>query len=346
MKQYKYNRETVEKKRLENESQAKELLSGVINNFHDDPSVLAEAFAFSSNFYNYSPRNVQLIYAQNRGATYCQSYADWKKQGYNVKRGSEGLKIWVKVETTLLEIGDHQFVQLSKATDDQKKVYEKGDIKGYKKMGFRIGHVFDISQTNFPPEKYPELFFMGYKSDQHLALCHAIEDFSQDKLNCPILLTDLQSISLRGSYYPLDNLIKINCRLEDTQRLCTTLHELGHAMIHSKISNKTTAQKEIEADALSIMLQSNLGIELSDSRKRHFKEHYEQFITQCQKSGRSIDDSINDVFQTVYEVYRQYINDINQYIDNVHSIDTNKSIDLPSNTNRNHHKLRIKSIER
>ena len=77
----KYDSAAIEKKRIENEKEARDLLNNLHSTFTDDPAVLAEAFAFSSNFYTYSPRNTQLIYAQNRGATYCQSYADWKKMG-------------------------------------------------------------------------------------------------------------------------------------------------------------------------------------------------------------------------------------------------------------------------
>lgn len=317
----KYDSAAIEKKRIENEKEARDLLNNLHSTFTDDPAVLAEAFAFSSNFYTYSPRNTQLIYAQNRGATYCQSYADWKKMGYNVQAGETGLKVWVKVEITLLEINDREYVQLSKATPEQKAAYDNGDINAIKKMGFKIGHVFDISQTNFPKEKYPELFYMGYDSSLHLEICRAIEDFSQEKLQCPVFPDDLHSISLRGLYSPEYNYIKINNRLNDTQRLCTTLHETSHAIIHSKPSQKSAIQKELEADALAIMFQSNLGVELTDSRKRHFSDHFDRYMEECQDKGKNPDDSINDVFKNVYDIYRDHIQDINGYVNKRISID-------------------------
>ena len=107
-----------------------------------------------------------------------------------------------------------------------------------------------------------------------LNICRGIEDFASEQLHCPVLQSNLKSISLRGVYLPEINVIKINERLEDTQRLCTTLHELGHALIHSeKLSrNKPVSQKELEADALSIMIQANYGLELTEARKMHFKK--------------------------------------------------------------------------
>lgn len=34
-------------------------------------------------------------------------------------------------------------------------------------------------------------------------------------------------------------------------------------------------KRELIADAVSIMIQSNFGIEITDSRKRHLKSHYD-----------------------------------------------------------------------
>lgn len=314
----KYNPEKAEMKRLKNEKEVKELLSKILKEYQINPDILAEAIAFSSHFYNYSPTNAQLIYAQNPGATYCQSFSAWNKAGYSILSQEKGLKIWVAVRTTLLEVEKNKFVQLSKATEQQKIDYENGKIKGHEKLSFHVGYTYDISQTNFPPEKYPELFYTGYQSDQHRAICRGIEDFAIQELHCPVLFSDLKSISLRGLYDYSKNIIKINNRLEDTQRLCTTIHELGHALIHSSASSmkKLPAQKEMEADAMSIMIQTNYGIELTESRKIHFKSHFDKFISQLNKTPyESPEDALNDMFSSVFTIYKEHVESINQYVD-------------------------------
>lgn len=345
-------------KALENKNKANKLLKEIAVNYKQNPKVLAEIFSFASNFYMYSPRNTQLIYSQNRGATYCQSFNDWKKMNAPVKKGEIGIKIWVPVQISLLDIGTDangktQFVQLSKATKEQKELYKSGKIKIVKTTRFNIGTVFDIAQTTFPKERYPELYSMGYSSDLHAAICKGIEDFSLIKLGCPVIMKDLKSISLRGCYNPEHNVIEINDKLEDNMRLSTTCHELGHALIHHSKNNKSIAQKEVEADALSIMLETNYGLELTESRQRHFAGHYNDFISELKSKVMkdNIDEYIDSVFEDVYSVYRDHIdgieNMVEKYIPNEKKVELDKTnriaeSNLQPKTNK---KLKDKGIE-
>lgn len=308
---------------IENEIKAQELLNDILKNYQENPEVMAEAFAFASKFYTYSPKNTQLIHAQNPYATYCQSFKDWKDMGTSVLKGQHGYKIWVPVQSTLLEVEKGKFVQLSNATKEQKEAYKSGEIKGYKRVHFKIGTVFDIAQTSFPKERYPELFNMGYSSNEHQMIYQGIVNYINEKMNWSITREDLSSISLRGYCNPALTHIVINEKLEDTQMLSTTLHELGHALIHCDIPNTSVAQKEIEADALSIMLESTFGVPVIDSRKRHFANHFNHFKEEIlekesnDKAEEKIENAINQVFQDVFEVYRQNIEDIQLCVSNV-----------------------------
>ena len=156
----KYDKKSADQKREEIENNVQELLKNTLKEYHSNPELFAEAFAFSCNFYQYSPLNTQLIYAQNKGATYCQSYSAWKKMGYNVLSGQHGLKVRIPIHTTWLKINNEEFVKLSEATAAQKEAYQKGMIEGFEKLSFGIGNVFDISQTDFPKDQYPKLFNM------------------------------------------------------------------------------------------------------------------------------------------------------------------------------------------
>jgi hypothetical protein len=116
---------------------------------------------------------------------------------------------------------------------------------------------------------------MGYSSDQHKALYESIKQYAEQK-GIPVKEENLKSISLRGAFYPDENVIRISDKLNDTERLSTLTHELGHALMHnSKEAFKLPEPvRELEADAVSIMLQQYFGISLTDSRKRHFSENY------------------------------------------------------------------------
>lgn len=332
---------------IENELKAQELLNSILKSYQEKPEVMAEAFAFASNFYTYSPKNTQLIYAQNPHATYCQSFKDWKDMGASVLKGQHGYKIWVPVQSTLLEVEEGKFVQLSNATKEQKEAYKSGEIKGYKRVHFKIGTVFDIAQTSYPKDRYPELFNMGYSSDEHKMIYNGIVHYIDEKMNWSITREDLSSISLRGYCKPLLKQIVINEKLEDTQLLSTTLHELGHALIHCDMPSTSVAQKEIEADALSIMLESTFGVPVIDSRKRHFANHFNHFKDEFiekepnekDKVEEKIENAINQVFQDVFEVYRQNIEDIQLYVTNDKELELKKkSHEIDSLENIKNHK--------
>ena len=104
-----------------------------------------------------------LIHSQNPGATFVQSYKAWKDMGYPVRRQGKSMTISVPVKTTYLKIDD-EYVKLSKATKEQVEDYKAGKLEAIQKLRFSRGLTFDISQTTFPPEKYPQLYSMGYPS--------------------------------------------------------------------------------------------------------------------------------------------------------------------------------------
>ena len=142
------------------EEQKKEIQKKVIDiaeNFKENAQDFAEYLKFSSKFYNYSARNTMLIYSQNPGACFCNSYKTYKDMGYQVKRGEHGMKILVPTLKTFLNIND-SWTSLSQATTEQKALYKQGKIQSQQKLYFKIGTVFDISQTNCPKKDYPRYF--------------------------------------------------------------------------------------------------------------------------------------------------------------------------------------------
>lgn len=330
-----------ELKAKEQEQNATSLIKNLAENYKANPLDMAELFEFGSRFYDYSAKNNMLIFSQNRNATYVQSYDAWKKMGYPVQAKERSIKIFVPVQATFLNVADGVSVPLSKASAEQKAAYNAGEITGVSRLLFKLGNVFDISQTNMPKEEYPKMFSMGYSSDLHNDICKGLKDFSQEKLNCEVVENNLNSISLRGLYFPKENKIELNNLLEDTQRLSTLSHELGHALIHRVPSNKSSSQKEFEADAVSIMIQSNYGIELTDSRKQHLADHYNKFKQELlekvdpEEADKILSEKMDELYASVFSVYRDNIEDINlcveRYVPNEKLI--NATLDKEENIN-------------
>jgi hypothetical protein len=349
MKRYsKKDREEWVEKNKQMEQEMTDRIKSIGESFINDPAAIAEALAFGSQFYRYSERNITLIYSQKRDAQYIQSFPAWKKMGYSVKRGETGLKIWVPVKVTLLNINGNN-VPLSEATKEQKEAYRKGDIEGKVISRFKIGTVFDIGQTTFPPEDYPKLFSVGYPSELHEDLCKGVADFAKDVIHCDVKYEDLSSATLRGFYSRDLNQIVINSSLKGTQKLSTLCHELGHALRHNTVSKLSTHGKELEADAVSVMIESGLGLELTDARKDHLADHYRDFKAEIkQELGKDFTDEamiqkIDDMLSSVYSTYNDIVEDLNKSIEKY--VPQERLLEYQKNNEVSHEQLPKKDID-
>jgi len=129
----------------------------------------------------------------------------------------------------------------------------------------------------------------------------------------------LKSIGLRGYCSSNNKEIVINSTLQGTQKLSTVAHELGHAIRHNIPNEMSTSRKELEADGISIMIESGYGLDLTESRKRHLAEHYKTFKAELEKkdglSNEELQERINDVLASVYGTYNACIEDINACVE-------------------------------
>lgn len=299
-----------EKRAREQEAQMQEMIKNLAESYQEQPENITELLSFGSKFYHYSVRNNMLIYSQNPYATYVQSFKAWKDMGYPTKKGEHGLKVYVPVQATILKTGEG-LVPLEQATKEQQIQYKAGEIESTTRTRFKLGTVFDISQTVYPKEKYPQLFFMGFPSEVHHNLIQGLTNFAGQHVDCDVETVDLESISLRGDYSP--GIIRLNSRLEDTQKLSTLAHELGHAIMQHDHS-KSTAQIELEADALGIMIESYLELEIVESRKRHLAENYKAYREEYEAHpGERA--TFGEVLTNVFRSFQKYEPDLKQCIE-------------------------------
>lgn len=307
----------------EKERQAMKQINQMAEQFQESPETIAEYLEFGAQFYNYSSRNTMLIYTQNKGATFVQSFKAWKDLGSSVKKGEKGISILVPVESTVLEVEKDKYVSLRNATREQREAYEQGKITGCTRLHFRIGTVFDISQTDYPREKYPELFQRGYDSEHHETLYEAIKEYAFQELDVETSIEDLKSIALNGYYMPAHNTITLNENLESTHKLSTMTHEIGHAILHKRMRDKSVSQKEYEADCMSILLYSHLGLEIPNSRKRHLADHFRTYQKQLLQEVQELsveeqktyaNQKIENSFASVFSAYKEEVEKMQPHI--------------------------------
>ena len=294
------------------ESQMKEMVKNLALSWQENPETIAQALSFGSRMHQYSVRNNMLIYSQNPNATYVQSFKAWKDMGASVKEREKGYKIRVRMKRTMLQT-EYGLIPLSSATKEQKAQYHAGEIKGITSTHYGIGTVFDISQTTFPKEQYPRLFTMGYESALHASIIKGLIAYSQNVLQCPVAIKDMSSIALRGTYDRGAHEIRLNKLLEDTQRLSTLSHELGHAIQYQKIDTKSSAQIELEGDALGIMIESYFGIEPTETRQRHLADNYRAYEKLYQEQEGL--ENFGQVLTNVFDAFKKELPMIQDYVE-------------------------------
>lgn len=217
-----------EKKQREADLQIQELTK----HWENDPKDIAEYLAFSTQFYKYSSRNTMLIYWQRPDSVFIASYTHWKELGYYVQEGEHGANIY-RPETTRYfkpNVPNPTWVLLSKASPEQRHEVEIGMLESRDFTYFKPCTVFDISQTNCPPEDYPKLCGVGYNSTQHKDIYNTLCLYSEE-IGVPVSEEDFEGIGTRGAYNPRNKHIHINQLLGDTQKLDTLLHEMSHHLM-------------------------------------------------------------------------------------------------------------------
>lgn len=145
------------------------------------------------------------------------------------------------------------------------------------------------------------------------------------------------------------NQIVINSSLKGTQKLSTLCHELGHALRHNTVSKLSTHGKELEADAVSVMIESGLGLELTDARKDHLADHYRDFKAEIkQELGKDFTDEamiqkIDDMLSSVYSTYNDIVEDLNKSIEKY--VPQERLLEYQKNNEVSHEQLPKKDID-
>ena len=107
-------------------------------------------------------------------------------------------------------------------------------------------------------------------------------------------------------------------------------YELGHAILHHKPENrlKFPSQIEYEADCMSILLHTHLGLEIPDGRARHLSTHFQSFIKHkeemflqenpeisSEECAVQVEEVITMSFHDVFQEYQNTVEELQPYLD-------------------------------
>lgn len=305
MRKY-FSKEEREAYNAQKTEEANQRITELAQTWRNNPEDIAEFIRFQSKFYNYSARNKMLIYKQNPRASFVASIKDFNEMGYFVRKGEHGMSISVYMPiTTFRTKPSAPWRSLKTASDQERAMIKAGMLETREQPRFGTGSVYDISQTTCPLSDYPKLLGLGYNDTQHAAIYAQVKKYCEN-IGIDVREEPLSSVTTRGYYDSRSRRIVINDLLGDTQKLSTLVHELSHDLVgHNAEMEKSTAQKEFEADALSIMFEQQYGIPTTDVRKSHLAICYTQYCTELQEAQKAVE--IDKLFEPVNDAFRRHV---------------------------------------
>ena len=175
---------------------------------------------FQSLFYQYSYSNTILIYLQNPEATFVKGYKAWNKLGRYVVKGGKGLKILAPC---------YRKMEVFKEPENKAEYHHQEGEKEVKRVlsGFKVTHVFDISDTAGSDEYLPVLVrgLSGNGDDVKELYEKVLAVVSKEY---PV--KEVFKTASKGSYNLETKQICVRGDMEYLKRLKSLCHEYAHAI--------------------------------------------------------------------------------------------------------------------
>lgn len=241
-----------------------------IDSYFVSEKALREHLAFMANFHNYSVRNMALIDKQFMGAAAVGSFNFWKSKGVSVQKGEKGIKILVPTPVQFYK-KDGKEIPLSAATKQDKELISSNHLPTSKKLFFKVGHVFEYTQTNARELNLSvSQIFGSYHKDgvleNHTEMIAALHKVASG-LDFTILKEPPFELgTAKGAAFPHEKAIALNPRNTDYENVTTLIHELAHAKLHTpeRGGELSTSEKEFQAEMVSYVVANHYGIDTSD----------------------------------------------------------------------------------
>lgn len=222
-----------------------------------------------SGLYQYSFKNSLMIVSQ--GGTIAQSYDNWTKLNRYVKKEQ---KSYISVFTPFTLY----FRNGVKISQKEAKKYPENEIK--KIVKFNLKPVFDVSQTDGEPLQYDHNSVEVVSDTSFEAIKKACETLTGAKV--------IEEITGFARGWSDGKVMAVSSMSNNTDKVKTLLHEVAHHIMHTSPKAKAKGEKlsgdtkEVEAESVSYMVLSMLGIDYSLADK--YVASYKQGINDSRSS--------------------------------------------------------------
>ena len=191
----------------------------------------AHMLAVAAHFHHYSPANVMLILCQRPDATRVAGYRTWQSLGRQVRRGEHGLAILAPC--TYAARSDQE----GDTADETSRVLR----------GFKIAHVFDISQTDGEP--IPDVRPALLDGDAPDGLWQGL---AAQVVAAGFTLRREQCWPANGRTNYAAQTVSVRPDVSDAQAAKTLAHELAHVLLHDGTEYGLGCRGLIEVEAESV----------------------------------------------------------------------------------------------
>jgi antirestriction protein ArdC len=189
-----------------------------------------------SRFPSYSFNNQILICLQAPDSTQVQGFHGWKKLGRKVKKGEKGIGIIAPM-----------------VYRKDKDASPESDEKSIR--GFKVVHVFDVSQTEGDP--LPEFARATGDPGDNIAAIEKLIRSQRIQLDYELIPGGADGVSRKGQ-------IVVRPDLEPAATLMVLIHEYAHACLHQQSDRRketTKTIRETEAEAVAYVVGQALGLQ-------------------------------------------------------------------------------------
>jgi len=199
----------------------------------------------ASRFHRYSFNNQLLIFLQRPGATHVAGFNRWRSMNRLVRKGEKGIAIFAPCSYR------------TKIEDDN------GEEKSFQQLrGFRVVHVFDISQTE--GEELPDLDAVRPKlldGDAPEVIWDALV-LQAEAAGFEVIRE--QRRSENGYCDFVGKQIGVRPDVSGAQAVKTLVHELGHALLHAEGPVASREVAEVEVESVAYIVCDALGLDTGD----------------------------------------------------------------------------------
>ena len=215
----------------------------------------------ASRFPRYSPSNVLLIAMQDPDASNLGGIRLWNSLGRRVRKGEKGIAILAPC--LYKGPADMEIPRPPPSGGDD----AKGELNQRALRGFRVVHVFDVSQTEGEPLPEVAPWLLRGPAPQRLweSLTSLVErdSYSLERGDCG---------GANGFTRFDERLIRIRDDVEPAQAAKTLAHEVGHVraehetrfMDQYRQSGACRGVAEVEAESIAFLVAASAGLDSSD----------------------------------------------------------------------------------